>query len=241
MTGVLITGASSGIGRQLALDYAEAGQAVIACGRNKEALDALCQQNANISPLIFDVTDLQQTRQRMAELPFIPQLWLFNAGCCEYIDHGQVDAELIARVFAVNFHGVVNSVAATQHLYQAGHRVAIISSVAGELALPRAEAYGASKAAVTYFGRSLALDLASKQVAVSVVCPGFVDTPLTAKNTFAMPMIITAEQASQTIRQRLARGDSTIYFPRLFTTMVRLLARLPVSWQQRLVSRITAN
>ncbi|EME0159231.1 SDR family NAD(P)-dependent oxidoreductase, partial [Vibrio vulnificus] len=152
-----------------------------------------------------------------------------------------VDAQLMQRVFSVNVFGVVNCIEASQAHFQPGHKVVIVGSIASELALPRAEAYGASKAAIGYFARSLSLNLQTKGVDVVTVFPGFVSTPLTDKNTFAMPMIITVEQASKAIRQQLASGKQHIYFPARFTALIRLLALLPYRWQKALASKLIAQ
>jgi NAD(P)-dependent dehydrogenase (short-subunit alcohol dehydrogenase family) len=137
--------------------------------------------------------------------------------------------------------GVVNCIEVCQHHFQAGHRLVIVGSIASELALPRAEAYGASKAAVSYFARSLALDLQPKGITVSVVFPGFVQTPLTDKNTFAMPMMISVDEASQAIRAQLSAGKESLYFPAGFTTILRLIACLPYRWQRWLTSKLLFN
>lgn len=240
-TAVLITGATSGIGKKLAQDYAASGVDVIACGRNQAALDELAAYSPRISCLQFDVTDYEQTKKALAALPVIPSTWIFNAGDCEYLDHGVVDAKLVARVMNVNVMGVVNCIEGCQHHFQAGHRLVIVGSIASELALPRAEAYGASKAAVSYFARSLALDLQPKGITVSVVFPGFVQTPLTDKNTFAMPMMISVDEASQAIRTQLSAGKEYLYFPAGFTTILRLIACLPYRWQRWLTSKLLFN
>ncbi|MZI95103.1 SDR family NAD(P)-dependent oxidoreductase [Vibrio sp. CAIM 722] len=235
---VLITGASSGIGKQLATDYAKEGAQVIACGRNQQALHELQQIAPNITPLAFDVTNTDDTKKALQCLPFEPELWILNAGVCEYIDNGIIDSDLISRVMAVNFQGVVNCIEGIQPLLRAGNRVAIVSSIAGELAMPRAEAYGASKVAITYLARALRVAWRPSHVDISVVYPGFVATPLTAQNTFSMPMMISAQQASLGIRKGLAKGKPHIYVPRVFTTMIRLIALLPYSWQQRLMKNL---
>ena len=105
-------------------------------------------------------------------------LTILCAGTCEYLDQGVVDAALVERVMSTNFQGPVNCLAALQTQLLPGSRVALVSSMAHWLPFPRAEAYGASKAALTWFANSLRLDWEPKGIAVTVVSPGFVDTPL---------------------------------------------------------------
>ncbi|KOO11371.1 short-chain dehydrogenase, partial [Vibrio xuii] len=114
MNSVLITGATSGIGLQLARDYAQDGWDVIACGRNSDVLTQLEQEFSQISGLKFDLTDLQDSKEAVSQLPYQPHLWIFNAGDCEYIDEGVMDAELVKRVFNVNVVGLANAIEACQ-------------------------------------------------------------------------------------------------------------------------------
>ncbi len=113
MNSVLITGATSGIGKQLAKDFADAGAKVIACGRNRQVLQELEDYSPAIATISFDVTDYQQTREALSVLPFIPNVWIFNAGDCEYMDDGIVDAPLMQRVLSVNVFGVVHCLEAS--------------------------------------------------------------------------------------------------------------------------------
>ncbi|GEM77135.1 SDR family oxidoreductase [Vibrio sagamiensis] len=237
---ILITGATSGIGKRLALDYANRGWKVIACGRNLLVLDELEKLSSNIKSLQFDVTNYEQTIRVLSSLPFKPSIWMFNAGDCEYMNDGVVDARLMARVVDVNVIGVVNCIEACQVNFERGHQVVIVGSIASELALPRTEAYGASKAAISYFARALSVDLKSKGVKVVTVFPGFVETPLTNKNTFSMPMIVTTEQASKAIRDQLNAHKSYIYFPARFTSILRFISLLPYGWQAWLVSKLNS-
>ncbi|CAM2974458.1 SDR family oxidoreductase [Vibrio mytili] len=237
---VLITGATSGIGRQLARDYADSGWHVIACGRNQSVLSELASASPNIETLRFDVTQYEDTLQALASLKSVPDTWIFNAGGCEYMDDGIVDAKLMARIMDVNVIGVANCIEACQQYFVHGHKVVIVGSIASEVALPRAEAYGASKAAVSYFARTLAIDLKKKGIKVVTVFPGFVETPLTDKNTFEMPMIISAKQASESIRRQLTTNKSHIYFPARFTGMLRLLSLLPYGWQAKLAEKLVS-
>ncbi|MBR9788488.1 MAG: SDR family oxidoreductase [Vibrionaceae bacterium] len=237
---ILITGATSGIGKQLALDYANSGWRVIACGRNEAVLNELSEHSPQIETLRFDVTNYEETIRALSSLNFVPDTWFFNAGDCEYIDNGQVDARLMARVLNVNVIGVANCVEACQSYFEPGHRVVIVGSIASEVALPRAEAYGASKAAVSYFARTLALDLANKGIQVVTVFPGFVETPLTDKNTFEMPMIISVKQASESIRKQLSANKSLIYFPAKFTSIFRFISLFPYRWQAYLMRKLVS-
>ncbi|WP_337263860.1 MULTISPECIES: SDR family NAD(P)-dependent oxidoreductase [unclassified Serratia (in: enterobacteria)] len=236
MKRVLITGASSGIGQQLALDYAAEGWQVIACGRDAARLEALCAQQPNIVSRRFDITDLAATREALAQCPV--ELAILCAGTCEYLDNGVVEAEKVARVLSTNLLGPVNCLDALLPQLAAGARVALVGSTASLVPLPRAEAYGASKAALAYFARSLAVDLTKRGIAISLVLPGFVATPLTDRNDFAMPMIITPQQASGYIRRGLAKGAAEIAFPPLFATLLRLTALLPQAVQRWFATRL---
>ena len=130
MNTVLITGATSGIGRQLAEDYAKQGIYVIACGRNTDVLDELADKYASIEALAFDLTDLEQSKQALSGLGNVPDLWIFNAGDCEYVDNGQIDAALFKRVMDINVLGLTNAISACQDQFKKGHRLAIVGSIA---------------------------------------------------------------------------------------------------------------
>ncbi|PPA30250.1 short-chain dehydrogenase [Aeromonas jandaei] len=229
---VLITGATSGIGRQLALDYRRAGWQVWGCGRDGERLQELGL--AGITPLQFDARDLAVMSGVAATLPSL-DLLILNAGNCEYMDVGErFDSELFARVIDTNLTATGHALAAFLPLLGAGSRLAIVSSSVSWLPLPRAEAYGASKAALDYLADTLRLDLASKGIGVTLIRPGFVQTPLTAKNDFPMPCLVTVEQASRAIMDGLTAGRHQIHFPRRFIWLLRLLGALPVGFWLRL-------
>ena len=236
MRRVLITGASSGIGKQLAQDYAAEGWEVIACGRDGEKLTAVAAASPLIIPLRFDITDLSETRQALQDVQ--ADLVILCAGTCEYLDDGVVEAEKVVRVMNTNFIGPVNCLDALLPRLAPGSRVALVGSVAWLLPFSRSEAYGASKAALAFFARSLAVDLAKRQIHISLIQPGFVETPLTARNDFPMPMMVTAVQASKHIRKKLARGASEIAFPPLFARLLKTTALLPVGLQKWLCRKM---
>ena len=122
-----------------------------------------------------------------------------------------------------------------------GGGIAFVSSVAGYRGLPKALAYGPGKAALIHFAECLYLDLVPKGVGVWVINPGFVSTRLTAKNDFAMPSLLTPEQAAQSIIDGFRRGVFEIHFPKRFTCVLKLLAKLPYAFYFPLIRRITGG
>nr|WED68789.1 SDR family NAD(P)-dependent oxidoreductase [Pectobacterium colocasium] len=236
MKHVLITGASSGIGQQLALDYARDGWDVLACGRDEARLHALTATFPTIRTTAFDMTSLEDTRQALDGVT--ANLVILSAGTCEYLDNGVVEAEKVSRVLTTNVVGPVNCLSVLLPQLANGSHLALVGSTASLVALPRAEAYGASKAALAYFARSLSLDLQIRNITVSLILPGFVDTPLTARNDFPMPMLISVSQASEAIRRGLAKKKREIAFPLRFALLLKAVSVLPQSWQRLLASRL---
>ncbi|MFO7811912.1 MAG: SDR family NAD(P)-dependent oxidoreductase [Pelovirga sp.] len=225
---VLITGATSGIGRQLALDYHAAGHEVWAMGRSTAALAEL--ETLGIHPAQVDLENRQATLKWFAGLETL-DLAILSAGNCEYIDLPDFDSALVARVMRANVESLANSIEGVLPALRHGrnpHLVGVGSSAA-YLPLPRAEAYGASKAAVAYMLDTLRIGLAAEGIRVSHVAPGFVKTPLTDRNDFPMPCLVTVEQASSAIRKGIAGGKKEIHFPKRFTGTMKLLSVLPRS------------
>ena len=200
MKKVLITGATSGIGKQLARDYADANYQVIACGRNEKVLNQL-NTHTNIQSLSFDVTNRDETILVLSQLSNI-DIVILNAGNCEYIqDALHFDSVLFERMIKVNLLSISYCLEALIPNLKLGSKVCLMSSSVVYLPLAGAEAYGASKAAATYLGNTLSVSLAKYNIDVCVIHPGFVDTPLTRKNTFDMPLSVTVVEASQYIRK----------------------------------------
>ncbi|MCY9847188.1 SDR family NAD(P)-dependent oxidoreductase [Pectobacterium jejuense] len=236
MKRVLITGASSGIGQQLALDYARDGWDVLACGRDEQRLNALTAAFPTIRTIAFDMTNRADTQQALDGVT--ADLVILSAGTCEYLDNGVVEAEKVSRVLTTNVIGPVNCLSVLLPQLANGSHLALVGSTASLVALPRAEAYGASKAALAYFARSLSLDLQARNITVSLILPGFVETPLTARNDFPMPMLISVSQASEVIRRGLAKKKREIAFPLRFALLLKAVSVLPQSWQRLLASRL---
>ena len=237
MKTVLITGATSGIGERLAIDYAAQGWSVIACGRNAAKLNKL-SAHENITSLAFDMSDQAEITAASNKIDKALDLVILNAGTCEYMDDiKQFDTALFRRVINSNVLGTADCVAAFLPKIPRGGQLALMGSSANFFPFSRAQAYGASKAAVAYLAQSLAVDLAKYEIAVSLISPGFVETPLTNKNDFEMPMRISVEQASAEIIKGVAKRKHHVTTPRLFTFLLGLLGKLPHSIQHWLALR----
>lgn len=242
---VWITGASSGIGRAVALELAGRGARVILSGRNRAALEqAAGKCGAGAIPLPLDVTDRAANLQAAAAIRERAgglDIAVLNAGTCEYVEARRFDSGVFERVMQSNFLGMVYGIEAVLPLLRQSsspHLVGMSSTVAYG-GLPRTEAYGASKAAIRYMLASLRIDLLPERIPVSVVCPGFVRTPLTDQNDFPMPFRIEAEAAARCIADGIAARRHEIHFPKRFSLPFKLLALLPSGLYTRLVGRMT--
>lgn len=245
---VWITGASSGIGRALALRLVGAGYRVAVTARSHDALYALQREAAGLSGSIIvlegDVTSAPDMERVVASIEYDHgplRMAVLNAGIYLPV-HGKdlhrVDFE---RTFAVNLGGTVNCLLPALNAMKkhgVGH-IAITSSVTGYGGLPTSAAYGATKAALINMAESLKFDLDPMNIKIQVINPGFVDTPATAGNDFAMPALQTPETAAKAIHAGLAADRFEITFPRRFTFMLKLLQLLPYSLYFAAVQRVT--
>jgi len=230
---IWLTGASSGIGHALACELAGKGHQLALTARRREPLEALASRfPGQIQVLPADLTDrtaVLAAGQTIADLWGVLDLAILNAGTCEYVEVDSFDSALFARVMDTNVQGTVHCIEAALPLLRQGEqpRLVGIGSSVTFCPLPRAAAYGASKAAMRYMFQSLELDLAQWGIAVSLVSPGFVDTPLTAQNDFPMPMRTDSDAAARRIIDGIFRGQREIRFPAVFTGFLRLLGSLP--------------
>jgi NAD(P)-dependent dehydrogenase (short-subunit alcohol dehydrogenase family) len=246
---IWLTGASSGIGLALAEELLKAGEYLALTARTLEPLEDLDKRYPRQVLLVpGDITDGQQVTaigDRIAQVWGSLDTVILNAGTCEYIDSNHYDAALFERVIRTNLLATSYCVQEALLLLRQGrrpHLVGVSSSVTF-LPLPRSEAYGASKAGLRYLFESLRVDLAHEGIDVTVVSPGFVDTPLTAKNDFAMPMRWSVEKAAGYIAKRLQQPRRTmeIAFPGPFILVLRLLALLPTRLQLALGKRLARS
>lgn len=233
---VLITGATSGIGLALAQGYAKERK-VIACGRSAEKLERYYSSLNNVSKLCFDICDKSQVLASANDLADL-DLIILNAGDCEYMDAVvPFDSEKFERVIKVNLIGLGYCLEAFLPKLKVGGQLVIISSSAVLVPFPRAQAYGSSKAAVSYLARSLAVDLVEKNIDVTLVEPGFVKTPLTAKNDFDMPFLVPVDEAAKIIAKGISSRKAQIRFPTSLMFMLHLLAKFPVKILAKLLVR----
>lgn len=242
---VWITGASSGIGKELALQMAAAGAQVIASGRSRSELVALEAQHSGIRGLVFDVTkpdNLGSVGKRLGAL--VPHLnrVVINAGTCEYFDLNTPDWEMMERVMRVNYLGAVKTLSVALPLLRRcpaanGHVVAV-ASMATFLPFSRAEAYGASKAALHYFMDSLRVDLQPEGIDVTVINPGFIKTPLTDKNDFPMPFLMEVSPAVSCMLKAMLRRPRQFDFPGRLKWMLVAFNCLPGLWYGLVSSRL---
>jgi NAD(P)-dependent dehydrogenase (short-subunit alcohol dehydrogenase family) len=241
---VWIVGASSGIGAALAEALLEQGAAVAISARSADKLDRIADRRERAWPLPLDATSEQQLaaawQQIVARWGGV-DLVVCMAGTYVPLRAWELAPEVIRSTVETNLTSAM-LIAATvlpRFLERGTGALALVASVAGFRGLPKAVVYGPTKAALINFAEALHLDLAPKGISVFLINPGFVATPLTAKNDFRMPALIGAPQAAQRILQGLARGRFEIHFPRRFTLALKLLACLPYPLYFRIVGRMT--
>jgi len=235
---VLITGASSGIGAALARAYAAPGAVLALSGRNRarleEVAEACRKAGARVLAETVDVTDAEAMAAWIgavdSETPL--DLVIANAGVAAEAESGGGNAGEMRRIFRVNVDGVLNTVGPAVAAMQARGcgQIAIMSSLAGLRGIPGAPAYAASKAAVRSLAEGLRGRLARDGIQVSAICPGFVESRMTADNPFPMPMLMTAEKAAGIIVRGLRRNKARIAFPWPMAAIAWLLAALPPGW-----------
>ena len=228
---VWLVGASSGIGLALAEQLHAQGASVILSARKREALEAFVQTHPGSIALPLDVTDhaavVQAAQTALAEGPL--DMVCFCAGYYQAMRATAIDLPDLLRHHNVNTVGALHVLDAVMPALLArgrGH-ISLISSVAGFRGLPNSLAYGPTKAALINLAETLYLDLHDHGLGVSLINPGFVQTPLTANNQFEMPALLTPAQAAQAIVKGWTQGAVEIHFPKRFTLWMKALRVLP--------------
>ncbi len=239
---VWLVGVSSGIGAALAGELARRGARVALSARSVDKLRALGIEGAVLLPCdATDTASLAGARKSLFAAWRGVDLVIYLAGDYVPMRAGDFDLAVAEKVVTVNFNGAMRLAATVLPDLQAGGGIVFVASVAGYRGLHKALAYGPGKAALIHFAECLHLDLAPQGIGVWVINPGFVATPLTAKNDFAMPALLTPEQAALATVDGLETGKFEIHYPKRFTRVMKLLALLPYGLYFPLVRRLTGN
>ena len=230
---IWITGASSGIGKALAIKFSKEGWNVAISARRENLLEEIAKSNNNIYPFPLDVTNSEKCKsifesviKKTGEI----NISVFCTGIHDPKSEKKLNIEKIREIMEVNFFGTVNSINAIYDYYKEkkSGQISIVSSVAGYRGLPAAGAYCASKSALSSFAESLYFDLKRFNVRVSLVNPGFIKTPMTDQNDFPMPMMKSAEFAAEQMFKGLTQKKAfEIHFPVAFTSMMKVLKVIP--------------
>ncbi|MBK9596204.1 MAG: SDR family NAD(P)-dependent oxidoreductase [Rhodocyclales bacterium] len=241
---VWLMGASSGIGEALARKLADAGADVALSARRAERMAELAQGMPNALVLPCDATDaaaLDAARERIVASWGGVDLAVYLAGDYVPMRAWEFERQAAERMIAVNLTGAMAFAAALTPLLlkQERGQIAFVSSVAGYRGLPKALVYGPTKAALINFAETLWLDLAPRGIGVRLINPGFVATQLTAQNDFAMPALLTPDDAAAEILRGFATGAFEIHFPKRFTRLLKVLRLLPYRLYFPLIRRFT--
>lgn len=240
---VWLVGASTGIGRATAHALHAAGAVVVVSARSASALADFVAAHPGSQALTLDVRDAQAVQQAAHQLMAQHQrldLMMYCVGHYSAQTALQFDLAEMVKHSRINYEGCLHSLQACLPivLQQGYGHLSLVSSVAGYRGLPKALAYGPTKAALQNLADVLYLDLHSKGVGVSVINPGFVQTPLTAQNDFQMPALITPEQAATAILKGWAKGQFEIHFPKRFTNWLKFMRCLPFALYFWVVRRV---
>lgn len=241
---VWVIGASSGIGAETALLLLQKGAQVALSARQTTLLNQIAAGHSNAVVVPADITD--HTTLVKAHADLIQQwgkidLTLVVAGGYNAMRADEFDLTAANRLIDLNLRGVLNclDVILPSLIKQGSGGIGIVGSVAGLSGLPKALIYGPTKAAIINLCESLYFDLHPKNIAVYLISPGFVKTPLTAGNDFEMPSLITAEVAAAELVGGMERGEFHIHFPKRFTNWLRFARLLPYRWYFSLIHKTT--
>ena len=244
---VWLTGASSGIGEALAYELARRGARVAITARRKEILDQMVarirESGGEAWSFPGDVLNLDEMKQVVdsIEKSVAPiDIAIPNAGSHLFTKPEEFNSAEYLSIMQLNYGGVLHCLEAIipRMLARGGGHLAPVASLAGYRGLPRAAAYGASKSALIHFLESIRFHLKPKGFTITIVNPGFVKTPLTDKNDFYMPFLVSSERAAKIICSGIERGKRTVAFPFPFSWLVGLGKFLPAPVYEKIVNQL---
>ena len=242
---IWITGGSTGIGKALAIKFANKGWNVAISARRENLLQEISNSHENIHGFPVDVTDKIKCKQTFEQIKNKFEnidICFFSTGTWDPKKEKDIDVEQIENVFKVNFFGTLNSNKAVQEYYKNRKMgtITIVSSIAGYRGLPNSTGYGPSKSALNNLAESLYFDFKRSNVRVCLVSPGFIKTPMTDKNDFKMPFLKTTKYAAEKIYYGLVNKNIfEIHFPKSLTLILKILSFLPSSIYFSLVGKMT--
>ncbi|MCV6622335.1 MAG: SDR family NAD(P)-dependent oxidoreductase [Cellvibrionaceae bacterium] len=249
MESIWLTGASQGLGRALALELVRQGFIVYASARNQLALQELKQQvldqklSGMIVPKPLDIEDAEDVKTVLDSILSEGSIAkvILNAGTYKPVAANDFDCQSLRDLFELNVFGTVNCLepAVTALRKQGKGQIAVVASLAAYRGLPKSAAYGASKAALIHIAESLYTELHREDIDIKVINPGFVKTPLTDKNDFAMPQRVEAEWAAKHIVSKLSKPGFEIRFPTPFAQFMGFLKWLPYGVYFPLIRKIS--
>ena len=242
---IWLTGASSGIGRALAVALSRYNCQLYISSRTHDQLvktKDMCNKSDNVHIEAGDLSVLETNKTICRKIESNSghlDIVILNAGTCEYVDVDNFDSAIFERLITHNYLSMVYGIEVSLPLLKQSDDAQLVgmSSTAGYLGIPRSEAYGSTKAAITNMLKALKVSLKPSKIDVSVISPGFVKTELTDKNDFPMPAIISAELAAENIIKGIAKRSHEIHFPKTFTLTLKLISLLPHSLQFWLMSK----
>ena len=242
---IWITGASTGIGKALAIKFSQNGWKVAISARREALLNEIASENKNIFAFPFDVTDKEKCNStfNLIKNKFDNiDLCVFSTGTWDPKKEKEIDVEQIENVMKINFFGTLNCIKSVESYFKTrGYgQISIVSSIAGYRGLPNSTGYGPSKSALNNLAESLYFDFKRHGVRVSLISPGFIKTPMTDKNDFKMPFLKSPEFAAEKIYNGLVNSKSfEIDFPKQLTITLKFLKILPIKLYFKIVERMT--
>lgn len=240
---ILITGASSGLGFSLAMQYASAGVTLFLTARNEERLNIIknncTKKGAEVHSKILDIKNKDELTNWISSITEL-DLVIANAGISAGTGGNGESIKQVENIFATNIDGVIHTIHPAIEIMnkQKSGQIAIISSLAGYRGMPSSPAYSASKAAVKVYGEALRGVLKKNGIALSVITPGYITTPMTDVNDFIMPFKMDVEKAARYIVKKLQKNPARIAFPFPLYFIVWLMSCLPPSIIDPIFSRL---
>ncbi len=242
---IWITGGSTGIGKALAIKFANEGWNVAISARRESLLKEISDNNENISSYPLDVTNKEKCKEVFNNIKNKFKnidICFFSTGTWDPKKEKDIDVEQIEDVFKVNFFGTLNSIKSVEEYFKDKKSgiITIVSSIAGYRGLPNSTGYGPSKSALNNLAESLYFDFKKSNVRICLVSPGFIKTPMTDKNDFKMPFLKTTEYAAEKIYDGLINKNTfEIHFPKSLTLILKILSFLPSKIYFGLIGKMT--